>query len=89
MPVASAEASDPTTKITAAAMIARRRPTRSERGPPPSAPKTAPSNSDATTICCAVSESWKSSLMNSNAPEMMPVSYPKSSPPRAEMAATT
>ena len=74
VPVASAEAKDPTVKITAAIMIAFRRPMRSESGPPIKAPKTAPSSRDATTICCAVSESPKSSWMNSSAPEMMPVS---------------
>ena len=42
--------------------------------PPNRAPNTAPNNRDATTICCAVSESPKSSWMNSSAPEMMPVS---------------
>jgi hypothetical protein len=69
-------------------MIALRRPMRSESGPPIKAPKAAPRSKDATTICCAVSESPKSSLMKSCAPEMMPVSYPNNRPPMADTPAT-
>ena len=74
VPVASAAASEPSANTTAAARMAVRRPVLSVNGPAISAPNTAPNNSEPTTVCCAASESPKSSLMNSSAPEMMPVS---------------
>ena len=61
-------------KVTAAIMMSRRRPRRSDNGPASAAPSIAPSSSEATTAPCMNGERPKSSVMNRIAPEMTPVS---------------
>ncbi len=62
------------------------RPRLSASLPPSSAPKAAPGNSrELTTSASVKGVSMRSSFMYNRAPEMTPVSYPKSSPPRVDM----
>jgi hypothetical protein len=62
------------------------RPRLSASLPPNSAPSAAPGNSNELTTTASVNVvSCKSSCMYSRAPEMTPVSYPNSNPPRVEI----
>ena len=71
---AAAASRAPTVKVIAAAMMSRRRPSRSARGPATMEPTMAPRRSTATTAPCMNGESPKSDLMKRMAPEMTPVS---------------
>ena len=71
---ASAASSAPTVNTTAAMMIKRRRPSRSDSRPAKAAPIIAPSSRPATIAPCRNGVSLKSLGMKSSAPEMTPVS---------------
>ena len=71
---AAAASRAPTVNVTAATMISRRRPSRSDSGPATAAPTIAPSSSTATIAPCMNGESPKSDVMKRMAPEMTPVS---------------
>jgi len=79
----------PARKISDAARIELRRPTRSERGPPKSAPMIAPISTALTATSVMIPVRLNSSLMKRIAPEMTPVSNPKRIPATAATAATT
>ena len=80
---ATAQASDPRTKITALIRIAPRRPSRLERMPLMSVPKTAPQRIALMTTSMTLSVMEKLFWMNPSAPEITPISRPKRSPASA------
>lgn len=71
---AKAQAEAPTTNTALTIMVQRRRPYFSDRPPAMKAPMIAPSRMAEVTISCMLLLRWKSLLINSSAPEMMPVS---------------
>ena len=71
---ATADASEPTMKRQAVAMMTRRRPKRSEMEPAKTAPTVAPAKARATIAPCMPGLRWKTPLMKRSAPEMTPVS---------------
>gem|GEM_PF-2352972 len=79
----------PAMKISDAARMELRRPTRSERGPPKSAPMIAPISTALTATSVVTLVRLNSSLMKRIAPEMTPVSNPKRIPATAAITATT
>ena len=70
---ASADTSAPTVKVTAA-MMSRRRPSRSDRRPASAAPTIAPSSRQETIAPSTNEDVWKCWVMKRMAPEMTPVS---------------
>jgi hypothetical protein len=78
----------PAANTRAASRAVGRRPMRSASGPPERAPTTAPTRRKLTMMPSVKGENGpKSCLMNNSAPEITPVSYPKSKPPVAVIAA--
>ena len=75
-----------TVKIIPASIISLRRPKRPVKAPPIAAPITAPIKTALTTISSIKVDRENCCLMNSIAPEITPVSKPKSRPPRAATA---
>src|SRR5580700_7302683 len=84
---AAAQTNAPTAKIRAVAISKGRRPKRSAKRPPASAPTAAPANTPLTITSKAKVESEKSFLKKSSAPEITPVSYPNRRPPSPAKAA--
>ena len=78
-----AQTMEPMTKMTALTRIAPRRPILFERTPLMRVPKTAPQRRELTTNSITASLIEKLFWMNPSAPEMTPISRPKSNPARA------
>jgi len=78
----------PTAKMIAMMMSVFLRPSQSAILPPTAAPRMAPMRTALTAISCVVDVRWNCVLRKPCAPEITPVSYPKSRPPRAAMKPT-
>ena len=80
---------EPNTKMMPPAISVKRRPNLSAMRPAVSAPTAAPTSSIEVTHPSWWALMSNAGLIKSKAPDITPVSYPKSSPPRAAMPATT